>query len=146
MMAGAAVLSTSVAYLRIPQELSRVVVAAGLSKYVVLAILCVVYLGLGCLFDGVAMMVLTLPIVFPMMCDLGFNPIWFGVVLTILIEAAQVTPPVGLNLYVLQSISGASIGTIVRNTIPFFLILLLAVALLIVFPDIPLILPRMMIG
>jgi len=145
-MTGAAILSTSVAYLRIPQELTRAIVAAGLSKYAVLAILCVIYLGLGCLFDGVAMMVMTLPIVFPLMCGLGFNGIWFGVVLTILIEAAQVTPPVGFNLYVLQTISGRDIGLIVRNTIPFFLIMLVGILLLVFFPEIPLILPKMMIG
>lgn len=145
-MAAALLLSSSMGYLLIPQWLAATVEASGLSRYVILAILCIIYVGLGCLFDGVSMMVLTLPIIYPMIMVMGFNGIWFGVLLTILIETAQVTPPVGFNLYVLQTISGHSIGMIVRNTIPFFLLLLLGVVILIIFPDLALILPNAMIG
>ena len=145
-MAGALLLSSSMGFLLIPQWLAGVVKASGLSSYVILAILCVIYIGLGCLFDGISMMVLTLPIVYPMIIAMGFNGIWFGVVLTVLIETAQITPPVGFNLYVLQTISGHSIGMIVKNTIPFFFCLLLGVVILIIFPDLALILPNAMIA
>lgn len=142
----AAVLSSCIAYLRIPQELASALVAADLSKYLVLAVLCVIFLALGCLFDGASMMVLTLPIVYPMIIKMGFNGIWFGIVLTILIEVAQITPPVGFNLYVLQNISGASIEKIVRNTMPFFFLMCLAILILIIFPEIVMTLPNMMAG
>lgn len=145
-IAGAGLLSSTLGYLLIPQWLAAVVEASGLDKYVILAILCLIYVGLGCLFDGVSMMVLTLPIIYPMVLAMGFNGIWFGVLLTVLIETAQITPPVGFNLYVLQTISGRSIGMIVRNTIPFFLCLLLGVVILIIFPDLALILPNAMIA
>jgi tripartite ATP-independent transporter DctM subunit len=143
-MAFAGVLSTSIAYLRIPQELAELLAAANLSKYLVLAVLCLIYLILGCLFDGASMMVLTLPIIYPLIIKLGFDGIWFGIILTILIEIAQITPPVGFNLYVLQSISGREISMIVRNTIPFFLVMCLALLILIVFPDLVTVLPDSM--
>jgi TRAP-type C4-dicarboxylate transport system permease large subunit len=140
------VLSSTLGYLLIPQWLAGTVEASGLNPYLILAILCVIYIGLGCLFDGISMMVLTLPIVYPMIIAMGFHGIWFGVLLTLLIETAQITPPVGFNLYVLQTISGRSIGMIVRNTVPFFFCLILAVVILILVPDLALIIPTAMIG
>lgn len=145
-IAGATVLSSTLGYLLIPQWLAAAVAASGLNPYLILAILCVIYIGLGCLFDGISMMVLTLPIVYPMIIAMGFHGIWFGVLLTLLIETAQITPPVGFNLYVLQTISGRSIGMIVRNTIPFFFCLILAVIIIILAPDLALIIPNAMIG
>ncbi|WP_316977981.1 TRAP transporter large permease [Shumkonia mesophila] len=141
-MAFAGVLSTSIAYLRIPQELAEILAAANLSKYLVLAILCLIYLVLGFLFDGASMMVLTLPIVYPLIIKMGFDGIWFGIILTILIEIAQITPPVGFNLYVLQSISGQKISLIVRSAMPFFFVMCAALLILIVFPDLVTMLPR----
>lgn len=145
-IAGATVLSSTLGYLLIPQWLAATVADSGLNPYLILAILCLIYIGLGCLFDGISMMVLTLPIVYPMIIAMGFHGIWFGVLLTVLIETAQITPPVGFNLYVLQTISGRSIGMIVKNTIPFFLCLILAVVILILVPDLALIIPTAMIG
>lgn len=143
-MAFAGVLSTCIAYLRIPQELAEILANANLSKYVVLAILCLIFLVLGFLFDGASMMVLTLPIVYPLIIKLGFDGIWFGIILTILIEIAQITPPVGFNLYVLQTISGHKISMIVKSAVPFFLIMCLALFILIVFPDLVTMLPNSM--
>lgn len=143
---GATILSSGMAYLHVPQDLSAALEAAHLPKYLVFSILCLIYIALGCLFDGISMMVLTLPIVYPLILVMGFDPIWFGIVLTILIETAQITPPVGFNLYVLQTISGHDIGMIVRNTIPFFLLMLVGVVILVFFPEIAMVLPNMMIG
>lgn len=142
---GASILGSAVAYLNIPTELARLVAASHLSPYMFLIPIFLIYLGLGCFFDGISIMVLTLPIIYPLMIAMGFNGIWFGVVLIILIEAAQITPPVGFNLYILEKISGYPIDMIVRNSIPFFLLMLLAIGILVVFPDIALWLPRMMI-
>jgi C4-dicarboxylate transporter, DctM subunit len=143
---GAAILSSAFAYLRIPQQLATVIVASGLPKYVVLGILIFIYLALGCIFEGISMMVLTLPIVYPVILKMGFDGIWFGVVLVMVIEVAQITPPVGFNLYVLQNISGVDIGVIVRHTIPFFLIMLFALIVIILFPNIALFFPELMKG
>jgi tripartite ATP-independent transporter DctM subunit len=142
---GASVVSVTLSYLRIPQQLAATVGALGLSKYVMFTIICIIYIGLGCLFDGASMMVLTLPIVFPLIVTLGFHPIWFGITLTILIEVAQITPPVGFNLYILQNISGEKIELIIRNSFPFFLIMLGSVILLILFPEVTLWLPTKML-
>ena len=145
-IAAASLLSSTLGYLRVPQFLAAGVEASGLSRYAILGILCLIYIALGCIFEGISMMVLTLPIVYPMIIVLGFNGIWFGIVLTVLFETCNITPPVGFNLYVLQTISGRSIGMIVRHTIPFFLLMVLGVGILILFPQLALILPNMMIA
>jgi len=142
---GASILSTMVAYLKIPQELARFVASLGLSRYVILGIICIIYLGLGCLFDGISMMVLTLPILYPLVLEMGFDGLWFGVMVVILIEVAQITPPVGFNLYVLKNMSGWPIEKIVRSTIPFFILMLLGVIVVTIFPDIATWLPSIMI-
>ena len=141
---GASALSSAIAYMMIPQHLAQAIAAMDISRYAILVIICFIYMLMGCLFDGVSMMVLTLPIIFPLICKLGFDPIWFGVLLTVVIETAQITPPVGMNLYVLQTISGEEIETIVRNAIPFFLILVLGVVIVMRFPNLVLWLPSLM--
>jgi len=144
MMAG--ILSSVVGYLRIPSGLATGAAEAGLSPTILFFLVCILYLILGCFFDGLSMMLLTLPIVYPLLViEIGFDPIWFGIVLTILIEVAQLTPPVGFNLYVIQHISGLPIGTVAKWSLPFSAILVLGVILLYLFPDIALFLPRTMI-
>ena len=104
------------------------------------------YLVLGCLFDGISFMVMTLPFVFPIITEFGFGGIWFAVVLVVLIEIGQLTPPVGLNLYVIQAITdgdGVKLEDIVRGVWPFFWILVVFVALLILFPSIATFLPEL---
>lgn len=138
---GASILSSCLAYLKIPQDLMKFLAAIGLSKWVIFSIFCLIYIGLGCLFDGISMMLLTLPIIYPVIVGLGYNPIWFGVVLVVLIETAQITPPVGFNLYVLKNVSGESIGMIVKNAIPFFFLMLIGLIILCFVPQIALWLP-----
>jgi tripartite ATP-independent transporter DctM subunit len=143
----AAILSSTVAYLKIPTGLARIVTEANLSPGTLFIMVSLLYIVLGCFFDGMSIMLLTLPIIYPLMVSrFQFNPIWFGVILTILIEVAQVTPPVGFNLYVIQHVSGQSIGTVARYSLPFVGILILGVVLLYFFPDIALFLPRHMVG
>jgi len=143
---GASLLSTSLGYLRVAQHVLLLVEGSGLSKYVLLGMICIMYIGLGCIFEGISMMVLTLPIVYPIILALGFNGIWFGIVLVILIETSQVTPPVGFSLYIIQGVTGETIGYVARNAFPFFLLMLVAVIILVLFPQIALILPNMMIS
>ena len=141
----ATILSSTVAYLKIPTGLARIVADAGLSPGELFIVVSILYIVLGCFFDGMSIMLLTLPIIYPLMINqMQFNPIWFGVILTILIEVAQVTPPVGFNLYVIQHVSGEPITTVARYSLPFMGILILGVVLLYFFPDIALFLPQQM--
>lgn len=140
---GATVLAQSVSILGIPQQILRTVAEAELDRYAVLAFVVLFYLALGCFFDGLSLMIMTLPVVFPLLTGLGFDPVWVGVLITIVIEIGQVTPPVGLNLSVLSSLTGHAVGLgrVARATVPYWLIHLGAVAILTAFPAIALFLP-----
>ena len=108
--------------------------------------LSVLYLILGCLMDSGSMIVITLPFAIPIIKLAGFDLIWFGIYLVIMSELGQITPPVGFNLFVLQSVAQKPIGYITRVTVPFMLLLLLSALIMTVFPGIPLWLPGQMIG
>jgi TRAP-type C4-dicarboxylate transport system permease large subunit len=100
---------------------------------------------LGCLMDGLASMILTLPIVYPLVTGLGFDPIWFGVVITVLMEMSLITPPVGMNVFIISGISPeVPMDTIFRGILPFFLAMVVCLTLLMVFPQIALYLPATM--
>lgn len=141
----AAVMSSMVAYLKIPSGLAQAVSQAGFPPQGLFVVVCVLYLALGCFFDGMSIMLLTLPIIYPILVtQLNYDAVWFGVILTVLIEVAQVTPPVGFNLYVLQHVSGQPIATVAKNALPFAGLLLLGVVMLYFFPQIALFLPAQM--
>jgi TRAP-type C4-dicarboxylate transport system permease large subunit len=111
-----------------------------------IAVLTVVYLAMGCALDGVSMIVLTTAVVLPMIQAAGFDPIWFGIYIVIMIELAQITPPVGFNLFVLQGMTGQSILTIARASIPFFFLMLVAVVVIVLFPEVATWLPKFVMG
>ena len=141
---GATILAQSVAILGVPQAILESAAASGLGKYGVLVVIVLTYLLLGCIFDGLSLMIMTLPIVFPLLTGLGFDPIWLGVMVTIMIEIGQVTPPVGLNLSVLSSLTSneVTLGRAALATIPYWLIFLVALVILTIFPQIALVLPN----
>lgn len=139
-------LTVAMGFTGIPKALSAWVVSLELSPYMLIAALTVVYLALGCALDGVSMIVLTTAVVLPMVQAAGFDPIWFGVYIIIMIELAQITPPVGFNLFVLQGMSGHGILQIARASLPFFLIMLVATLLIVLFPDIATWLPKYLMG
>jgi len=141
---GATILAQAVSLLGVPQEILETVRAANLEPLLVLLIVVVVYLVLGCFFDGLSLMIMTLPIVVPLMTGLGYDVIWLGVIITIMIEIGQVTPPVGLNLSVLVSITKneVSLGEAALGTIPYWLILLAGIVILTVLPALALYLPN----
>ena len=131
-------------YEQITSQLSSMVLELGLSPHANLAALIVFYLVLGMLMDGLAAMVMTLPLTFPIVVSLGFDPVWYGVLLTMLIEAGLLTPPVGVNLFILQGLRpDYPFGVLVRGAMPFFLALLGVIALLVAFPDLATWLPRL---
>ncbi len=143
---GATILAQAVSLLGVPQSILEAVRAAELGPLQVLALVVLIYLVLGCFFDGLSLMIMTLPIVVPLMVGLGYDAIWLGVIITILIEIGQVTPPVGLNLSVLVSVTKekVSLGEAAVATIPYWLILLVGIAFLAVLPQIALFLPTLL--
>ncbi len=143
---GAAYLSVVVGYLGITRKLTTAVTEMGLSPYMLIAILSLLYIGLGCLIDGFSMIVMTTPVVLPMVQAAGFDPVWFGIYLVLMIELAQITPPVGFNLFVISGLNNDDILRIARAALPFFLMMCLVVVMITVWPQIVLYLPSLMKG
>lgn len=145
-LAGAAFLSSCMAFTGIPRALAEWVATLGVSAYGLLAVLALVYLVLGCLIDGISMIVLTMSIVLPMIEAARIDLIWFGIFIVILVEIAQITPPVGFNLFVLQTMTGRDINYVARASVPFFLMMLVCIALITAFPALATWLPDLLIG
>ena len=145
-LAGAAFLTKTMAFTGIPRELAEWVNAMHLSPYALIGMLTVVYLILGTALDGISMIVLTSAVVLPMIQKAGFDLIWFGIFIVLLVEIAEVTPPVGFNLFVLQNMTGKDSNTIARAAIPFFGCLVVCIVLVTVFPQIVTSLPDLMMG
>ncbi len=143
-LAGAAFLTTAMGFTGIPRNLAEWISGLGLTQWQLLTALTAFYILLGCFLDGISMVVLTTSIIIPLVEKAGFDLIWFGIYVVLVVEMAQITPPVGFNLYVLQSLTGRNIFTIARHTAPFFVLMCVAVALLATFPQIALWLPSTM--
>jgi len=141
---GAAYLSNVFGYLGITRALTEFVVSMKLSPYMLIFYLTILYLILGCLVDGFSMIVMTAPLVLPLIEAAKFDPVWFGIYLVVMIELAQVTPPVGFNLFVISGLCNDDLFKIAKAAFPFFLIMLLATVLLTAFPEIALYLPSKM--
>ncbi len=130
--------------LGLPQEISQFIIGLSPNRWITLLSINVLLLMLGCLLEPIGMVVITLPFLFPTLMAQGFDPIWLGVIITINVEIAMITPPIGLNLFVLKGISNVSMGDIIRGSLPFVLILILGMFILTLFPDIALFLPSTM--
>lgn len=142
-LAGAAFMKQSMGYTGIPAALAAWVDSLSLSPFALIAALTVMYILLGTALDGISMIVLTTAVVLPMVQKAGFDLVWFGIFLILIVEMAEVSPPVGFNLFVLQTISGRDSNTVALAALPFFFLLVVAVALITVFPEIVMWLPRM---
>ena len=142
-LAGASFMSTSMGYTGIPAALAGWVETLDLSPYMLIAALTVMYIILGTALDGISMIVLTTAVVIPMIKAAGFDLVWFGIFVVLVVEMAEVSPPVGFNLFVLQTMSGKDSNFVARASLPFFFLLVLAVGIITVFPDIVMVLPRM---
>lgn len=138
------ILGYSLTTVGLPRFLATFITGLPVHPLVIMAGIYLLYIMLGCLMGAIEMMVLTLSVVFPVIINLGFDPIWFGVTLTMLIELAQITPPVGYNLFVLHGITKQPISDIIRGAIPFGLLLLLGIGVVTAFPSVVLWLPNMM--
>jgi tripartite ATP-independent transporter DctM subunit len=142
-LAGASYMSTSMAYTGVPQALASWVGSFNLSPYSLIAALTVMYIVLGTALDGISMIVLTTAVVIPMIKHAGFDLVWFGIFVVLVVEMAEVSPPVGFNLFVLQTMSGKDSNFVAKASLPFFFLLVVAVAIITVFPSIVMVLPRM---
>ena len=145
-LAGAKFLSMTMGYTGIPRELAEWVTSLNLSRYALIAVLCGVYIVLGTALDGISMIVLTSAVVLPMIQKAGFDLIWFGIFIVLLVEIAEVTPPVGFNLFVLQNMTGHDSNYIARTSLPFFALLVVCIALITAFPVIVTWLPDVVMG
>jgi C4-dicarboxylate transporter DctM subunit len=138
---GAALLNSAFGFLGIPKAISSQIAILALSPFALIAVLLVFYTILGMFLDGTSIIVMTLPITLPLITAAGYDPIWFGIFVVIAVEISQITPPIGFNLFVIQSQTGESIGTVARAALPFFFLLLAFALLLAIIPELALWLP-----
>ena len=143
-LAGAAFLTLSMGYIGLPRHLAEWIAELGLSQFQLILALTVFYIVLGCFLDGISMVVLTMGVVLPTVVKAGIDPLWFGIFIVLVVEMAQITPPVGFNLFVLQGMTGRQLSWIARATLPMFWVMVLAVLLLYWFPGIATWLPERM--
>ncbi len=141
---GAKIMTIALANLGIPSQIARTIASLGVPNLVILGCIIVLYLILGMLMDGMAMVVMTAPIIYPIITSMGYDVIWFGIIITLLVECSLLTPPVGMNLFILRGLRpNIPFSTIVRGSFPFFLIILGNVIFYIIFPKIILWIPMM---
>ena len=144
-LAGSSFLTLAMAFTGLPKNLAVFIDTLDLSPYMLLVVLTLFYIILGMFLDGISAVVLTMAIIEPMIRQAGFDMIWFGIYLVIVVEMAQITPPVGFNLFVLQGMAKRDMGFIARSAFPLFLLMILAVIIIIAFPQLALWLPEQMI-
>lgn len=131
---------------QIPDQLSGWIAGLGLNRFIIMWILIFAYIVLGCFMEGLAIMVLTIPIVYPMVIGMGFDPIWFGIIITLVMEMSLITPPVGVNVFIISGVAkDVPMYTIFRGILPFWVAMFVCIILLIIFPQIALFLPVTMI-
>ena len=141
-LAGAAFLTLSMGFTQLPRNLAAWIGALELTPLMLIVALTVFYILLGCFLDGISAVVLTMAVIEPMVRQAGFDMIWFGIYLVIVVEMAQITPPIGFNLFVLQGMTGRDMGYIARAALPLFCMMIVAVVLVVAFPEIATWLPE----
>ena len=143
-LAGASFLTLAMGYIGLPRHLAEWIGSLGLSQFQLLMALMVFYIILGCFLDGISMVVLTMGVILPTIVKAGIDPLWFGIFIVVVVEMAQITPPVGFNLFVLQGMTGRQLPYIARVTLPMFFLMVVAVILLYLFPELITWLPQQM--
>jgi tripartite ATP-independent transporter DctM subunit len=143
-LSGAAFLTLAMGYIGLPRHLAEWIASLGLAQWQLLLALMVFFILLGCFLDGISIVVLTIGVLMPTIQKAGIDPLWFGIFIVLVVEMAQITPPVGFNLFVLQGMTKREIGWIAKVTLPFFFLMIAAVALIWFFPQIVTFLPEQM--
>lgn len=144
LVAGAYVFTKLMTVSKLPFMLADFVIGLGVSKYVIMAVVVLIYVLLGMFCDIMACIIITIPILFPVIEALGFNPVWYGVIIVIVSEVGMITPPVGLNVFLLSGITKAPVNVIFRGVWPFVVVIMLSIVILTIFPEIVLWLPSTM--
>ncbi len=144
-IAGAVFLSQVIGFLGIARAMSEFIISLGLSPLMLILLIGIMFIILGMILEAISIVVMTLPIVLPIVILAGFDPLWFGIFLVFMVEMAQITPPVGFSLFVIQGISNEKIQTILKATFPFFILMIITVVLITLFPEIVFYLPKQMI-
>ncbi|MEZ5739836.1 MAG: TRAP transporter large permease subunit [Burkholderiaceae bacterium] len=143
-LVAAAFLSTAMGYMHVPQDVATAIAATEIGPYGLIAMLALFYVVLGLFLDGISIVVMSLPITLAPVIAMGFDPIWFGVFVVLMVELGQMTPPVGFNLFLLQGMTGVPIGRVARAAFPFFVLMLVAVVIITAWPRIVLWLPDLL--
>ena len=144
-LAGSTFLSLAMGFTGLPRNLAIWIQNMDLSPYVLIFVLMIFYIILGMFLDGISAVVLTMAIIEPMIRQAGFDMIWFGIFLVIVVEMAQITPPVGFNLFVLQGMANRDMGFIAKSAFPLFVLMIIAVMLVVIFPELALWMPQQMV-
>lgn len=143
-LVGAHFLTLAMGFIGIPNALAEWIATLGLSAIQLILCLTIFFIALGCFLDGISVIVLTTSVVLPMVTQAGINPIWFGIFLVLVVEMSQITPPVGFNLFVIQSLTGKNILYVAKAALPFFFMIAIAIVLITIYPSIALYLPTLM--
>lgn len=142
---GAEIFALFLGVSKLPMMMVEVISGLALNRYIVLTVILLLYIILGCVLDGIAMIILTIPILFPVILDLGFDPIWFGVLMVIVLEMGLITPPVGMNVYIIKGVArDVPIGVIFKGIVPFLIATFVALIIILIFPEIALYIPTHM--
>jgi TRAP-type C4-dicarboxylate transport system permease large subunit len=141
---GAMMLGYFLSITRLPFEMASLIAELPVNRYIILVLILLLFAMLGCIMDSMAIVLLTVPIFFPVILRLNFDPIWFGILVVRVTEMGLITPPVGINVYIIKGISNEPMGTIFRGVLPFIMADILHIALLMAVPQISLFLPSMM--
>ena len=140
-IAGAKIFGKAITLYRIPQEISMAIQMLINSKAMFILVVCIVLIAMGLVFETLSMVLIMVPVLLPAAMNMGIDPIWFGIFMVIMVECALITPPVGLNLYVIQSVSGAPLGDVAKGVLPFLALMLFTVFVMYVWPDLALYIP-----
>jgi len=143
-LTGAAFLTMAMGFIGLPRMLAENIALLELSPYMLLFLLTIMFIVLGCFLDGISVVVLTTSVVLPMVLQAGIDPLWFGIYIVLVVEMSQITPPVGFNLFVIQSLTGRNILFVAKAALPFFFLLVAAVVIVTIFPEIVTWLPNSM--
>jgi len=140
-IAGAKIFGKAITLYRIPQEISMAIQLLIDSKAMFILVVCIVLIAMGLVFETLSMVLIMVPVLLPAAINMGIDPIWFGIFMVIMVECALITPPVGLNLYVIQSVSGAPLGDVAKGVLPFLALMLFTVFVMYIWPDLALYIP-----
>jgi C4-dicarboxylate transporter DctM subunit len=140
-IAGAKIFGKAITLYRIPQEISMAIQMLIDSKAMFILVVCIVLVAMGLVFETLSMVLIMVPVLLPAAMNMGIDPIWFGIFIVVMVECALITPPVGLNLYVIQSVSGAPLGDVAKGVLPFLVLMLFTVFVMYVWPDLALYIP-----